>query len=62
MKKIEIKIDGKEYPCRQTMGAMLRFKQETGKEVTEIGGQLVGYMCLPLLLCSVGLQKRQRAF
>ena len=37
MKKIEITINGKAYPCRQTMGAMLRFKQETGKEVTELG-------------------------
>lgn len=38
MKKIEITINGEKYPCRQTMGAMLRFKQETGKEVTEMEG------------------------
>ena len=31
-----ITLDGKEYPCRPTMGAMLRFKQETGREVTQI--------------------------
>ncbi len=31
MKKIDIKIDGKEYPCRQTMGAMLRFKQKQAR-------------------------------
>ena len=37
MPKIEIMINGKAYPCRQTMGAMLRFKKETGKEVTELG-------------------------
>ena len=36
MPKIEITINGKAYPCRQTMGAMLRFKRETGKEVTDI--------------------------
>ena len=36
MEKIEITINGKAYPCRQTMGAMLRFKRETGKEVTDI--------------------------
>lgn len=36
MAKIEITINGKAYPCRQTMGAMLRFKRETGKEVTDI--------------------------
>ena len=36
MSKIEVVINGKAYPCRQTMGAMLRFKKETGKEVTDI--------------------------
>ena len=40
MPKIEIMINGKAYPCRQTMGAMLRFKKETGKEVTELGNSL----------------------
>lgn len=37
-KKVTISIDGKEYPCRPTMGAMLDFKDETGKEVTEMDG------------------------
>lgn len=35
-KTITITINNKEYPCRQTLGAMLRFKRETGKEVTEM--------------------------
>lgn len=30
-----VTIDGKEYPIKMTMGAMLRFKQETGKEVND---------------------------
>lgn len=34
MKKIVIKA--KEYPCRITMGAMLRFKRETGHDVSEM--------------------------
>ena len=40
MKKatITISIDGKEYPCRPTMGAMLRFKEQTGKDISEISG------------------------
>ena len=39
MKKIIIKTsDGKEYPARLTMGAMLQFKRETGKEVDEAQG------------------------
>ena len=36
MAKVEITVNGVAYPCRQTMGAMLRFKRETGKEVYEI--------------------------
>ena len=40
MKKIEITINGKAYPCRQTMGAMLRFRQETGREITATDGGL----------------------
>lgn len=34
MKKIQ--INGKEYPIRMTMGALLRFKRETGKDVSEV--------------------------
>ena len=50
MSKIEIMINGKAYPCRQTMGAMLRFKKETGKEVTELGNSLSD-MCAYLFCC-----------
>lgn len=50
MGKIEITINGKVYPCRQTMGAMLRFKKETGKEVTELGNSLSD-MCAYLFCC-----------
>ncbi len=39
-KKITVTIDGKEYPIRLTMGAILRFKQETGKEVNEAEGTM----------------------
>lgn len=35
MKRIEIDIEGVKYPCFPTAGAMLFFKQTTGKEVTE---------------------------
>ena len=34
MKKIKIK--GQEYPCRVTMGAMVRFKRESGKDIREV--------------------------
>ena len=56
MEKIEVTINGKAYPCRQTMGAMLRFKQETGKEVTEIDGGLSD-MCTFLWCCLVSACK-----
>lgn len=32
MKTITISVDGKEYPARETMGAMLEFKRLTGYE------------------------------
>lgn len=49
--EISITIEGKRYPCRQTMGAMLRFKRETGKEVTEITGSVTDM--LTFLYCCV---------
>lgn len=50
MKKVEITINGKAYPCRQTMGAMLRFKTETGKEVSAISNDVTD-MCTYLFCC-----------
>lgn len=48
----KIEINGKQYPCRITMGAMLRFKRETGKDVSEIGQSDVSDL-LTLLWCCV---------
>ena len=45
MAKIEVTINGTAYPCRPTMGAMLRFKKETGKEVTEITSNSLTDLC-----------------
>lgn len=50
MKKITIK--GKEYPCRITMGAMVRFKRESGKDVSEISKSDVSDLVL-FLWCIV---------
>ena len=36
----KITINGNEYPCRQTRGAFLRFKRETGREATDIKQEL----------------------
>lgn len=52
MEKTYITVDGKDYPCRQTMGALLRFKQETGRDVTEMRGDLSD-ACVLLWCCVV---------
>ena len=41
MKKVEILVNGKAFPCRPTMGAMLRFKRETGRDITEMDAKSV---------------------
>lgn len=51
MAKIEITINNVAYPCRPTMGAMLRFKRETGKEVTEITDTSFTDLCTYLYCC-----------
>lgn len=34
--KITVTIGGEDYPCRPTMGAMLRFRRETGRDITQL--------------------------
>lgn len=36
MKNVMIEVGGKAYPCRLTMGAMLLFKRNTGKDVSQM--------------------------
>lgn len=57
MAKIDITINGKSYPCRPTMGAMLRFKSETGHEVTEMDGGFTE-ACTYLWCCLVSACRR----
>ena len=49
MRKITIK--GKDYPCRITMGAMLRFKRETGHEASELSSGDISEMAVFLWCC-----------
>ena len=58
MAKIEILINGEAYPCRPTMGAMLRFKEQTGKEITEMDGNSFTELCTYLWCCIVSACKR----
>lgn len=55
MNKIE--INGKQYPCRVTMGAMLRFKQETGHDVSQMQPNDVGELVTFLWCCIVSASK-----
>ncbi len=57
MKKVEITVNGKVLPCRRTLGAALRFKKETGKEVTEIQPTSYSDVCAYLWCCIVSACK-----
>lgn len=50
---MQVTINGVDYPCRPTMGAMLRFKKETGKEVTEMTDKSFTDLCTYLYCCVV---------
>ena len=58
MKQLTITVNGTAYPCRPTLGAMLRFKQETGKEITQIDGASFTDLCTYLWCCIVSASKR----
>ena len=51
MSDLTVNVNGKKYPCRATMGAMLRFKEKTGKEVTEIDSNSFTDLCTYLWCC-----------
>lgn len=59
MKRIEISINGTAYPCSPTMGAMLRFKHETGREITEIDPASFSDLCTYLWCCVASAAKRE---
>lgn len=49
MTKIQIK--GTEYPCRVTMGAMLRYKRESGEDVSKLKDDNLEGLVLFLWCC-----------
>ncbi len=59
MKRLEITINGEAYPCSPTMGAMLRFKQEIGREITEINASSFTDLCTYLWCCVMSASKRE---
>lgn len=51
-RKQTIRINGGEYPSRMTMGAMMEFKERTGREITELQGADLS-LALTLLYCCI---------
>ena len=49
---MRISVGGRELPCRLTMGAMLLFKRQTGKDLNQIQSEDLEAM-LTLLWCCV---------
>lgn len=58
-RQIRMTIKGEAYPCYPTMGAMLRYKDLTGKEVTEIKGGELSELCKYLWCCVVSASRRE---
>lgn len=56
-KKVEVIVNGEAFPCRTTMGAMLRFKRETGKEVVDITDWEFTDLCTFLWCCVASASK-----
>jgi len=59
MSKICLNIGDKEYPCYPTMGALLRFKDETGKEIAGIKTSDLSSMCVYLWCCAKSACNRE---
>lgn len=59
MKRLEITINGEAFPCQQTAGAMLRFKELTDREVSEIDPRSISDLIKFLWCCIAGACKRE---
>lgn len=49
---LKINIAGTEYPCRITMGAMVRYKNEAGKDISTLAATDLAGMVLFLYCCT----------
>lgn len=58
MKRIEVIVDGTAYPCAGNMGAMLRFKEATGRDINTLDPSSVSDVCT-YLWCCVASQSRK---
>lgn len=55
--KNNLKVGGKEYPCRVTMGAMVRFKRETGRDVSTLSQTDISDLVLFMWCCVASASK-----
>lgn len=60
MKKVEVTINGTTYPCRFTMGAMLLFKQQTGREATVITADALSDIIVLIWCCIKSASRHER--
>ena len=59
MKRLEITVNGVAYPCGLTMGAMLRFREQTGRDVSQIDPTNFTDLCTYLWCCVVSASNRE---
>lgn len=59
-KRVEITVNGEAFPCYQTAGAMLRFKDLTGKEVSEIKPRDISDLVKFIWCCVVSACSREK--
>lgn len=59
MKRLEINVNGEAYPCTPLPGAMLRFKEQTGREVTEMDQNSFTDLCTYLYCCVAAASNRE---
>lgn len=53
MAKVRLTIGNKEYPCRVTMGAMLQYERETGKDVQKMDGNSITELITFIWCCVI---------
>lgn len=56
---LKVIINGEEYQSEPTMGAMLRFKKETGREFNEMDPNNLTDLCTFMWCCVVSAAKRE---
>lgn len=63
MKRIEVILEGKAYPCVLSMGAMVRFEEKTGKPISQMDDSSVKDSMVYLYSAiEAGCQREQKEF